>query len=284
MSYYGRDRYAGGYLHTGDAAKQARKERALSERIYCVGCDIAEDGRTVALRIEGTQGVVYDVRGSVAAAAVVAAEAGQAPAAPIVIDGADEVGDASLDDKLHMTCTCADFERRHAYCKHIFNVMYRVFGVERGRDNLRVRHVKAHMSRLAERQAGIAAAVAAVVGAPDSRDADAAAAGDDDDVGDDGRPQQGPAKRRKIDVAVAVVPAPKQRDFIDADGVGEDCAVCYEEMTKAEQGAGKIDWCHTQCGKSFHAECLRRWINRNPVCPLCKTCMKQKKSRRTLSG
>eukprot|EP00435_Cladocopium_sp_Y103_P052536 s6_g16.t1 len=39
---------------------------------------------------------------------------------------------------------------------------------------------------------------------------------------------------------------------------GEDCPVCFEEMSKAEDAAGKLTFCCT-CGNNFHHDCIQRW-------------------------
>ncbi|KAK4689761.1 hypothetical protein P7C73_g358, partial [Tremellales sp. Uapishka_1] len=45
------------------------------------------------------------------------------------------------------------------------------------------------------------------------------------------------------------------------DSIGEDCPVCYEEMSAADQSAGKLiyDEALAGCGKPLHNECFAMW-------------------------
>ena len=40
-----------------------------------------------------------------------------------------------------------------------------------------------------------------------------------------------------------------------------ECAICLEHSGPA---------CRLECGHSFHAECLAKWLVRSPTCPLCR--------------
>ncbi|KAI8921619.1 hypothetical protein BC831DRAFT_476341 [Entophlyctis helioformis] len=67
----------------------------------------------------------------------------------------------------------------------------------------------------------------------------------------------------------------KQRP-ISADAP-DDCAICYESMTAADQAAGKLDWCRAQCGNSYHKECIDNWIEHarrtrsDVTCAFCRS-------------
>ena len=41
-----------------------------------------------------------------------------------------------------------------------------------------------------------------------------------------------------------------------------DCAICMESSNEPRK--------HCQCGHSFHARCLNRWMRSNDTCPLCR--------------
>ena len=41
-----------------------------------------------------------------------------------------------------------------------------------------------------------------------------------------------------------------------------DCAICMESSDEPRK--------HCQCGHSFHARCLNRWLQTNDTCPLCR--------------
>jgi hypothetical protein len=47
-----------------------------------------------------------------------------------------------------------------------------------------------------------------------------------------------------------------------------DCPICFEELT---DGAA-IDTvrCETTCHKWFHRECIKRWVEDSPTCPMCR--------------
>lgn len=51
---------------------------------------------------------------------------------------------------------------------------------------------------------------------------------------------------------------------------GDDCPVCFECMTQAEEDAGLLTFC-CSCGNNFHADCMRRWQRASSgTCPLCR--------------
>lgn len=47
--------------------------------------------------------------------------------------------------------------------------------------------------------------------------------------------------------------------------VGNECAICYEELSIAERPLKT-----TQCNHSFHGDCLGLWILRHGSCPICR--------------
>lgn len=54
-----------------------------------------------------------------------------------------------------------------------------------------------------------------------------------------------------------------QRDGNCDEKEGDVCAICLEENNKT--GRQKLD-----CGHGYHEECIRRWLLRKNVCPLCR--------------
>ena len=42
----------------------------------------------------------------------------------------------------------------------------------------------------------------------------------------------------------------------------EECPVCYEALT-----TGVFT---TECGHKFHRTCMRRWMEKNDTCPMCR--------------
>ncbi|ORY27176.1 hypothetical protein BCR39DRAFT_538752 [Naematelia encephala] len=61
--------------------------------------------------------------------------------------------------------------------------------------------------------------------------------------------------------------------------IGEDCPVCYEEMTADEEKTNKLvfDEAITGCGKPLHTECFKMWLatvrakGDAPTCVWCRT-------------
>ena len=55
---------------------------------------------------------------------------------------------------------------------------------------------------------------------------------------------------------------------------GEDCLICYEQMS--ESSGEKLVYCHLQCGNNMHASCLEKWFIYQkdkfvtPSCPYCR--------------
>lgn len=47
-------------------------------------------------------------------------------------------------------------------------------------------------------------------------------------------------------------------------GVGEDCAICLEQMKRDET---KI---RITCGHVYHRRCIRKWLRRKSSCPVCR--------------
>ena len=43
------------------------------------------------------------------------------------------------------------------------------------------------------------------------------------------------------------------------------CSICYEEFS------GTSTHVTTICGHQYHRECIRKWLDNNTSCPLCRT-------------
>ncbi len=48
-----------------------------------------------------------------------------------------------------------------------------------------------------------------------------------------------------------------------------DCPICFEELIDAKAINGTIR-CETTCLKWFHRECIKRWVQDSPTCPMCR--------------
>ena len=54
---------------------------------------------------------------------------------------------------------------------------------------------------------------------------------------------------------------------MDANAIGSDCSVCFEEMKSDE----KLVRCITTCKNYFHDNCISMWLSTNhDTCPLCR--------------
>jgi hypothetical protein len=54
---------------------------------------------------------------------------------------------------------------------------------------------------------------------------------------------------------------------VDANAIGNDCSVCFEEMKEDE----KLVKCTTTCKNYFHDNCISMWLSTNhDTCPLCR--------------
>lgn len=51
---------------------------------------------------------------------------------------------------------------------------------------------------------------------------------------------------------------------ISRQGSRKVCAICLEELHSEEGATGP------SCGHVFHGPCLKTWLKRNRVCPLCR--------------
>ncbi|PAL64509.1 hypothetical protein CEJ83_20840 [Acinetobacter baumannii] len=45
----------------------------------------------------------------------------------------------------------------------------------------------------------------------------------------------------------------------------EPCCICQEEYTDGDD-LGVLD-----CGHNFHTDCIKLWLMRKNLCPICKT-------------
>ena len=47
------------------------------------------------------------------------------------------------------------------------------------------------------------------------------------------------------------------------------CGICHDELSLRESGEGfnLLSCGHNKC---FHRDCIERWLQRNPNCPVCQ--------------
>ena len=55
-----------------------------------------------------------------------------------------------------------------------------------------------------------------------------------------------------------------------------DCAICLNSFCKGE----KVSPLHCDIKHVFHTACIKKWLVRNPVCPLCKATIEPEKLKR----
>lgn len=57
---------------------------------------------------------------------------------------------------------------------------------------------------------------------------------------------------------------------------GDECAICYEELSTNSAAEESMAWCRAQCGSNLHLQCFQQWSQHArskslPVqCPLCR--------------
>mmetsp|Transcript_7796 Transcript_7796/g.19313 ORF Transcript_7796/g.19313 Transcript_7796/m.19313 type:complete len:85 (+) Transcript_7796:251-505(+) len=52
--------------------------------------------------------------------------------------------------------------------------------------------------------------------------------------------------------------------YTESEVVNDDCPVCLEEFLEGESLA------RLPCLHGYHRECIGKWLEANPSCPLCK--------------
>lgn len=78
-----------------------------------------------------------------------------------------------------------------------------------------------------------------------------------------------PPSTRRRPAPASVIAALQTRLLTEADK-GEDggkasCSICIEDVEVGASVTGMA------CGHWYHGECLRTWLERNGICPLCRT-------------
>lgn len=153
----------------------------------------------------------------------------------------------TVDIGTRPSCDCPDFLKGRGLCKHILFIWLRVLGISE--DDYRIwqralvsSELRSPVEPLFKRRARRALPLA------------------------------------RKEVQKAFQQATKQQDGDDEDQErrhrkeleGEDCPVCFEEMSQAEEAAGKLTFCCT-CGNNFHHDCINRWQKASSgSCPLCR--------------
>lgn len=77
------------------------------------------------------------------------------------------------------------------------------------------------------------------------------------------------AKERleKVDIEAALWSTAEPAIVEQREWIGQDCAICIEEMSEQEP----VYWCRTSCGQSVHDSCWKRWCQvRGPTCVYCR--------------
>lgn len=151
-----------------------------------------------------------------------------------VMGSTGNVYDTCIDNEV--TCNCPDFARRQSVCKHILFVMLKVL---RAPDELVYQAALLNselcdiFKRAPKRTTAIASnavlsAYAAITGQPVDVGTDAGSGAGAD---------TGPVTAKQKDPA------------------GQDCAICFDEMTSADE----LVWCKSSCGNNVHKACMTAW-------------------------
>ena len=60
------------------------------------------------------------------------------------------------------------------------------------------------------------------------------------------------------------------KNYMDILQLGqESCPICYDDL---EEGQEVFELPH--CRHTFHENCIRAWLIKNPVCPMCRADVK----------
>ncbi|XP_047326784.1 E3 ubiquitin-protein ligase MBR1-like [Impatiens glandulifera] len=56
-----------------------------------------------------------------------------------------------------------------------------------------------------------------------------------------------------------------QATSLNIGGTNDFCVICQEEYMKEEKIGG------LECGHEFHVDCIKKWLQINNICPICKS-------------
>ena len=65
----------------------------------------------------------------------------------------------------------------------------------------------------------------------------------------------------------AVINANKKNYDPNDEKMKEGCVICLEDF--AENDGKAI--AELKCGHIFHEECLKEWVQKNDICPMCRS-------------
>lgn len=155
------------------------------------------------------------------------------------------------------SCSCPDFMRGQGLCKHVLFIWLRVLRLDQ--DDPRIwqkallpSELQAAVGPLFTRRARRMVPLAAKA----AREAYLKASS---------------GSRGELELADAEeqVEGARKRQCLQ----GEDCPVCFEEMTAAEEASHLITFC-CACGNNLHKDCIRRWQRASggssATCPFCR--------------
>lgn len=156
-------------------------------------------------------------------------------------------------------CTCPDWLRRHAHCKHIYFILHRYLKVP----------LQSELLTLSTYNELQLAQIFSIQSENQQRSNATVLAPSDNNVR---------ARYEHIFVNKNVVindTKDVQECKVEEKPLEEDesCPICLEEMTVNDSKQPLI-WCRTQCGKHIHAHCLQHWskaIKGTLSCPLCRS-------------
>jgi hypothetical protein len=150
-------------------------------------------------------------------------------------------------------CDCPDGAKGN-HCKHIIFVLVRVLKVHRSSELI---YQRALLGAELQEIFGVAdAAASSEVFAPDSVRRAFESLSSKSSSSKDGTP--------------AADEAPY--GVVRKTYVGEECAICFDEMTESSP----TSWCQMSCGKSLHKDCIDRLLahssrsGQSASCPLCR--------------
>ncbi|GMI30336.1 hypothetical protein TrCOL_g3396 [Triparma columacea] len=141
------------------------------------------------------------------------------------------------------SCTCPDYLKGNAPCKHIIYVLCKALGLTR--DDPRI-----WQKALLEVEL--------------------------EDVLNSKVRKTAMASKSVIDAVSGKTASGRDCEKASPDTSG-DCAICFDSL-----GSEKVETCLT-CKGCIHAECMKKWLARNPTCPYCRSPWSDGKESKTIN-
>lgn len=214
--------------------RQARKKRAESQRLFLLK-ENEQSETCMVYNVLGSTGNVYDISLSVHVDMI----------QPVETSG-DESQSSETEEAVRVAdcrwkCSCPDFRKRRVHCKHILFIAMKVLQYDDTSDEDLAAENIWLLANLRYNAPCDARASTSVVSQYESL-----------------------VKQKNGDTVDGDEPS----QHIHKEYVGEDCAICFDEMTKDCQ----VIFCKDSCQNSVHKDCFAKWYkhNKNDKCVYCR--------------